>query len=516
VSAGARSRLAVLLAGALVGAVAAAGAAALWWSGRLPSGVAPLCLAAGAGAGAAAGSAPVVRRHAAAVLGSAAVLAAVGVAATVGAAVALLVLGRLPDVREGPPAAAAGVGMLAVAAVAPVLLGRARRAARRVARGGRHTTDAVLDRLVARDAAELPPDELLRELAVAVRRQWRVSGVEIWTGDGGRLDLAVRVPSAPAVSGDQSGDGTLPVEAVDRLSRVGVVGPGWLRTWVPPLLAGGGQVRVAPVRHAEHLLALLVLRRAGDEERFGPADDRALAETAHRLGAALHHRQVDGRLQQTLRDLRHSNAELRASRSRLVSAADAERRRLERDLHDGAQQHLVSLAVGLGLLRELGTDGGSAALLDQLDQLAGQALDDLRALAHGVYPVLLRDAGLASALPGAVERSGLRATLDCTRDRFAPEVEAALYFCCSEALQNVSKHAPGAAVTIRLRQQPGEPLLLEVCDDGPGFDPAAVPPGAGRQNMVDRVGAVGGALEIRSAPGAGTIVRARVPVAGGA
>ncbi|MFB9321455.1 sensor histidine kinase [Cryptosporangium minutisporangium] len=504
-----RSRIALLLAGALWGAVAGGGAVVLRWAEWLPALVAPLCLAIGVGAGLVAGFVPLARRHATAALAAAAWVAAIGAAAALGPVVALLVLGRLPEARESRVGAAVGVGMLAVAAVAPVLLRSARRAAGRLARGGRHTTDAVLDRFVTQASAGVAVEHLLRELAVAVRRRWRASEVEIWTGDGGALDLLVRVPGAGAAPPD-----TLAVEAVERLRRVGVVGPGWLRTWVPDLLARApaAQVRVAPARHGEHLLALVVLRRARDQERFSPADDRALAETARRLGAALHNHQVDSRLQQTLRDLRRSNAELRASRSRLVSTADAERRRIERDLHDGAQQHLVSLAVGLGLLREVGTTDGPDSLLDQLDQLAVRALEDLRDLAHGVYPALLRDAGLAQALPGAVERSGLRADLDCVPDRFPLEIEAALYFCCLEALQNVTKHASGAAVTIRLRREPGGVLVLEVSDDGPGFDPAAVPPGSGLQNMTDRVGAVGGEVEVRSGPGAGTTVAARVPV----
>ncbi|SHN46521.1 sensor histidine kinase [Cryptosporangium aurantiacum] len=503
-----RSRLTVLLAGALSGLVAAGGAVVLGWAGWLPGVVAPLCLVAGLVAGALGGFVPVARRHATATLTVAASVAAVGTAAAIGPAVALLALGRLPDARESRIGAAVGLGMLAVAAIAPVLLRWARRAAGRVGRGGRHTTEAVLDRFVSQAATGVPVEELLRELAVAVRRQWRASSVEIWVGDGGALERRIRVPGGGPVRADAVG-----VAAVERLRRVGVVGPGWLRTWVPELLADepGPQVRAAPARHGDHLLALLVVRRARDQERFSPPDDRALAETARRLGGVLHNRQVDGRLQQTLRELRRSNAELRASRSRLVSTADAERRRIERDLHDGAQQHLVSLAVGLGLFREL--RAGDDPMLDQLDALAERALADLRDLAHGVYPALLRDAGLAQALPGAVERSGLRADVDCVDERFAPEIEAALYFCCLEALQNVTKHAPGAAVTIRLWRAGDGVLTLRVADDGPGFDPAARPTGAGVQNMTDRVGAVGGELDVRSGPGAGTAVTARVPVA---
>ena len=216
-----------------------------------------------------------------------------------------------------------------------------------------------------------------------------------------------------------------------------------------------------------------------------------------------------------LADLRRANADLQASRRRLVTTADAERRRIERDLHDGAQQHLVALAVGIRLVRDALAPVAAPSdveLLDELDRGVRESIASLRDLAHGIYPPLLRDAGLGEALRAAAKRSPLDVTV--TADglgRHPEQVEAAVYFCCLEALSNVAKHAPGAAVTIALQAGPGE-LHFQVADDGPGFDPARVPAGSGLANMADRIGALGGEVSWRSAPGAGTAVVGRAPV----
>ena len=261
------------------------------------------------------------------------------------------------------------------------------------------------------------------------------------------------------------------------------------------------------------MLGLVVIERAADAAAFTGADERALAAVAGRLAIELRSRALDEALQATLVDLRTSNAELQASRARIVAAATAERRRIERDLHDGAQQHLVALAVGLRLLRDgLPADSPDLELLDELDGGAREAVAELRNLAHGIYPPLLRDAGLAAALRAVAARSPLAVTVvDERPERAAEPVEVAVYFCCLEALQNVAKHAPDARVTIGLATADGA-LFFTVADDGPGFDPATAARGAGLTNMADRLGAVGGTLRIRSSPGAGTEVSGRVPV----
>ena len=208
--------------------------------------------------------------------------------------------------------------------------------------------------------------------------------------------------------------------------------------------------------------------------------------------------------------------ELRASRERLVAAADGERRRLERDLHDGAQQRLVLLRLKLGMARHV-VEADPAAGVAAIDELRGEidgALADLRDLAHGIYPAALENEGLPAALREAGERAAIPTSVDCDgAGRYAPEVEAALYFCCLEALQNAAKHAgEGARATVRLAERDGV-LRLEVTDDGAGFAPADATASSGLQNMTDRIGALGGVLEINSAPGTGARIGATVPVA---
>ncbi|MDQ1499530.1 MAG: hypothetical protein QOI86_2870, partial [Actinomycetota bacterium] len=194
-----------------------------------------------------------------------------------------------------------------------------------------------------------------------------------------------------------------------------------------------------------------------------------------------------------------------------------ERRKIERNLHDGAQQHLVALAVNLRLARDLLADDpeGAAEMLEQLGGAVRDTISELRDLAHGIYPPLLMDSGLTEALRAAAGRSPLDVSVESADvGRYPPELEAAIYFCCLEALQNAAKHAPGATVTVRLWEDAGG-LLFEVGDDGPGFDAAATVRrgGQGYLNMSDRVGAIGGSVRWESSPGAGAKVSGSVPLA---
>jgi signal transduction histidine kinase len=210
---------------------------------------------------------------------------------------------------------------------------------------------------------------------------------------------------------------------------------------------------------------------------------------------------------------RHAEA-LRESRARVVAAADEERRRIERDLHDGAQQHLLGLAVNLKVARELGASdpARAQAILAELSNAVHAALEELRDLAHGIYPPLLAERGVADAVRGAVARSGVSGGVQAdTRGRYPAEVEATVYFCCVEAIQNVAKHASQAHVAVRLWAENGA-LLFEVSDDGPGFDAAAVREGTGVTSMRDRVGALGGTLRVQAEPGEGTRITGAVPV----
>jgi signal transduction histidine kinase len=205
--------------------------------------------------------------------------------------------------------------------------------------------------------------------------------------------------------------------------------------------------------------------------------------------------------------------EVQRSRARLAASADRERRRIERDLHDGAQQRLVALRIELELAEELvrRDPARGADRLHVLEHEVDEALDELRALAHGVYPPVLADQGLAEALRAATRGSPLRVHIQVEElGRYTPEVESAVYFCVMEAVQNALKHAVGAhRVTVRLDGARAG-LRFSVRDDGAGFE-GAVRPGAGVTNMRDRVASVGGELELSSTPSVGTTVRGWVP-----
>ena len=208
--------------------------------------------------------------------------------------------------------------------------------------------------------------------------------------------------------------------------------------------------------------------------------------------------------------------QLRASRRRIVTAQDERAKALERNLHDGAQQQLVAIGVQLGLAHRLASKEAPnlADALDLLRTQANDALENLRDLARGIYPPLLADKGLAAALESQARRAVVPTTVDADGVvRYPPEVEAAVYFCCLEALQNVAKYAGASGAFIRLVDDDGH-LRFEVEDDGNGFDPTSTHYGTGLQGMADRLEAIGGTIEIRSAPAEGTTVAGHVPARG--
>jgi len=205
--------------------------------------------------------------------------------------------------------------------------------------------------------------------------------------------------------------------------------------------------------------------------------------------------------------------ELQESRRRIVAAQDERARKLERDIHDGAQQQLVALSVRLGLAEQLlARDPAKAApLMVELKAQAVDALDTLRDLARGIYPPLLADQGLAAALDAQARKATIPVELiGDGAERYPQEVEAAVYFCCLEAMQNIAKYANASSATIRLARSNGR-LTFNVEDDGDGFDPADAH-GSGLTNMRDRLDALGGSLEVRSWPGEGTSISGAVPV----
>jgi signal transduction histidine kinase len=255
---------------------------------------------------------------------------------------------------------------------------------------------------------------------------------------------------------------------------------------------------------------------AGDEmDEVGQSFNRMVAGLEEREVLREHNVELDSALQASLVDVRRQAEELRDSRARIVAAGNAERRRVERDLHDGAQQYLVLLGLKLGLARRA-VDQDPAAVAATLDELRvdlDRALAELRDLAHGIYPPLLENEGLPGALGEAVRRAAIPASMECDgAGRYPPELEAAVYFCCLEALQNAAKHAgDGASARVELGERDGM-LQFAVIDDGRGYDPGVAHESAGVQNMTDRMGALGGSLSIESAPGRGTSVTGEVPL----
>ena len=212
-------------------------------------------------------------------------------------------------------------------------------------------------------------------------------------------------------------------------------------------------------------------------------------------------------------ELDSTSAELRDSRARIVAAGDAERRRIERDLHDGAQQHLVALRIKVGLAGELAEDDPEAALrFADLGTELEEILQELRDLAQGLDPPVLRQFGLREALAGVSRRSSPPVRFEAAAlGRYSDDIESAVYFSCVEAVQNVGKHAGvDAHAVIRLWEH-GNELSFEVRDDGVGYDVQRIrSSGQGLGNMSDRVAALGGTLVVESAPGRGTSVRGTV------
>jgi signal transduction histidine kinase len=348
------------------------------------------------------------------------------------------------------------------------------------------------------------------QLTESLRASVAPAGAEIWTGTGGNLSRAVSLP--------ERGAGRLRLgereQVVVGQARIG--GHGWSTVWLPALLDHDEtDLRIVPIAHLGELLGLIVVRRPADAASFSDADERALVEVARQLGLALHNVRLDSALQASLAELAERNDELQASRLRIVTAADASRREIERNLHDGAQQHLVALAVKLGLAQQIIADGDTETVQGLLGDLRADVqvtIKELRELAHGIYPPLLRDRGLGEALRTAATRSVMACTVDVDLpSRFPEEVETAAYFCSLEAMQNAGKYA-GEGATLRVRVgYDNERLCVELVDDGAGFEVNGTPLGHGFINMTDRLGAIGGELVVESKPGVGTTVRASIP-----
>jgi signal transduction histidine kinase len=424
--------------------------------------------------------------------------------------VLVLLFGRVPNDEERgllvPAIATTGFAALVAAAAHD----RVRGLIERVAGGRRTTTRDVARSISSRMSRSIPLDELVLQAAETLRGSLRLRSAEIWIlGEG---------VFRPWIADPETDRRPLPLGGMDPATVVqaGVSGHGWLQVWLPQMLEGRDRsyVRLAPAANAGELLGIVVVDRPIEDGAFTPDEERTVAEVGRQLGVMLHNAKLDSALQASLDEVRRQAAEIQASRGRIVAAADEARRRIERNLHDGAQQHLVALAVRVKLASQvMERDPGKArAALDEIAGAIDDTLQELRDLAHGIYPPLLVDKGLAAALDSAGRRSPIPVTVRAEGlRRYAPESEATVYFCVLEALQNAGKYAgEGASATVDVHEEAGS-LAFVVGDDGAGFDVDSKRSGVGFTNMLDRLGALGGTLRVKSAPGRGTRVTGVLP-----
>ena len=385
-----------------------------------------------------------------------------------------------------------GSGLSVAAAVAVALLfqpvrQRAQRIANRLVYGERASPYQVLADFAEDMAGQLDPGLALDRMAAVLAGATGAERVGVWVRVGGELRPQVTWP--PEAAGPAA-----PV----LLPAAGGPGSGGL----PDL---GPASRAVAVRHSGELLGALTVLKPRNEA-VTAAEDKLLSQLASQAGLVLRNARLTAELRATIDDLR-------ASRRRLVQAQDAERQRIERNLHDGAQQQLIALRIQLGLLDAVADDpAGVREAAGQLTAGLSAALDDLRALARGIYPPLLADQGLAAAVAAQARRAALPVRVDANGvGRYPRDSEAAVYFCILEALQNTAKYAGASTASVALAA-PGGHLEFTVTDDGTGFDVAtAARHGTGLQGMTDRIAAVGGTLRIDSAPGQGTAITGRLP-----
>ena len=380
-----------------------------------------------------------------------------------------------------------GVGdpvLTTIAAVAIALLfqplrRRAQRIANRLVYGDRASPYQVLSDFAERMAGTYGLDDVLLRMASILAQGTGATHVDVWLRVGRELRP---VASWPADAGRADPRPLLDDDAMPAFDEV---------------------TRAVPVLHGDELLGALTLEKPRSEP-LSPTEDKLLQDLASQAGLVLRNVRLTAELQATI-------DELRASRRRLVEAQDEERRKIERNLHDGAQQQLVALTVQLGLLGRLAEDPERVrGMTAQLQGGLQDALDDLRDLARGIYPPLLADKGLAAALEAQGRKAAVRTTIEPDGvGRYPREIEAAVYFCTLEALQNVAKYAEAQRAVVRLSERDGV-LAFEVEDDGLGFDPDTTRYGTGVQGMADRLDAIGGTLDLRSAPGRGTLVRGTI------
>jgi len=366
---------------------------------------------------------------------------------------------------------------------------RLERAAAELLRGGAPSPYEVLSRFSENVTGSYPTEELPSRMATLLGEGTGAAWAQVWLTVQGELTLAASWPETSE-----------PVTEPPRLAADARDSTGELR-------------RAVSVRHAGALLGVLRL-----QERPGSpltsVEERLFTGLAAQAGLVLRLAGLRAELAARHAELLVRADELRLSRERLIETQDAERRRLERDIHDGAQQHLVALAVNLRLAETVAAKSPerAAKVLEAQSEAAREAIDTLTQLSRGIYPRLLADEGMVQALRAALAISPIPVRVEAVDvPRLPSAIEAALYFCCMEAVQNAAKHSLASRVTVTIGTQDGS-VRMTVDDDGEGFDVSYAEPGAGLTNMRDRIDAAGGQLQMTSTPGVGTRVDVHVPV----
>ena len=364
------------------------------------------------------------------------------------------------------------VGGVLLAVGFTLVKSRAQRWANRVVYGKRSTPYEVLSEFAERVGGTYSTEDVLPRMAQLLGEATGARAARVWLRIANEMRAeATWPPDVPSIRNVSVRDDELP---------------------------DFGDDLAFEVRHQGELLGALTVTMAANDP-MNPTKEKLARDMAAQAGLVL-------------RNVRLIE-DLRESRRRIVSAQDERARTLERNIHDGAQQQLVALSVKLRLAAGLvERDPPKArAMLEELQDQTTETLEDLRDLARGIYPPLLADKGLPAALEAQARKSSVPVTVQPDGvGRYRQDVESAVYFCCLEALNNVAKYADASSVEIRLRQSDGE-LRFEIADDGVGFEPNATTHGTGLQGIADRLDALGGRLEIRTAPGKGTTLVGLVP-----
>jgi signal transduction histidine kinase len=378
-----------------------------------------------------------------------------------------------------------GLSILATAVVAVAfqpVRERAQHLANRLVFGKRATPYQALSEFAGRMGGAYAAEDVLPRMARVLAEGTGADRAVVWLKDGAELAAGACWPA----------DAGPPRRAALRDGEV-------------PAIVGADRVALVSYQ-GETLGALSVSKRPG--ENLTPVEDKLMSDLAAQAGLVMRNIGLTEQLRARL-------AELQASRLRIVAAQDDQRRRIERDIHDGAQQQLLAIAAKLAAAESVaGLDHErERALVAQLKAETSGALETLRELARGIYPPLLADQGLAAAVTTQAGKAPVPVEVDAGGlGRYPAEIETAIYFCCVEALQNAARYAPGSAVRVSLAEDRGQ-VMFTVTDDGPGFDPAATAApaaGSGLRNMRDRLVALGGSCQVDSRPGRGTTIAGRI------